>query len=91
MWYEWDEKKYRSNIKKHGIRFDEAIIAFSDPFALEMNDKEFPDRLLLLGFSFYKGILVIVFSETDDVRRIISVRKANKAEEKTYAEKLRFQ
>jgi uncharacterized DUF497 family protein len=34
MRFEWDEKKNKSNIIKHGISFEEAIDVFEDPFHL---------------------------------------------------------
>ena len=40
MKFEWDDKKNQSNIKKHGIRFEQACYAFSDRFALSIFDEE---------------------------------------------------
>jgi uncharacterized DUF497 family protein len=34
MRFEWDERKNRANIRKHGVDFEQAAYAFSDPFAL---------------------------------------------------------
>ena len=38
--FEWDEKKNKENIKKHGISFDEAQKAFLDPKRIFYRDKE---------------------------------------------------
>jgi uncharacterized DUF497 family protein len=34
VWFEWDEAKAQSNERKHRVRFDDAILAFGDPFVL---------------------------------------------------------
>ena len=87
--FEWDEKKNRSNRKKHGVWFEEAQQVFDDASALRFYDllhsKE-EDRFLLLGMSGPGRILVVVFCERerDNVIRIISVRKATKKESKIY-------
>jgi uncharacterized DUF497 family protein len=32
--FAWDSSKAPANWKKHGVRFEDAILAFDDPFAL---------------------------------------------------------
>jgi len=89
--FEWDQKKDLSNIKKHGISFDEAQTAFYDEYAIHFFDpdhSEHEDRFLLLGTSFKLKTLVIChcFREEETVVRIISARKADKGEEQAYWE-----
>lgn len=36
--FEWDSRKAESNLKKHGISFDEATTIFGDPLSLLMDD-----------------------------------------------------
>ncbi|MBR4462751.1 MAG: BrnT family toxin [Erysipelotrichaceae bacterium] len=52
--FEWDEQKNRSNIKKHGVSFEEASTVFYDEYAIMYDDplhsKE-EERFLLLGMS----------------------------------------
>lgn len=31
VWFEWDEFKSRSNLRKHGVGFDDAMLVFADP------------------------------------------------------------
>ncbi len=40
MKFEWDKKKENTNIKKHGITFEQASYVFADPFALNRYDDE---------------------------------------------------
>ena len=44
--FEWDPKKAKSNVQKHGVTFDEASTAFGDPLALLMPD---PDHSLAVS------------------------------------------
>lgn len=75
--FDWDEKKNKSNRKKHGIWFEEAVQVFDDQSAL---------RFLLLGACTAGRVLVVVFCERESASgiRIISARKATKKESKTY-------
>lgn len=54
MNFEWDPEKARRNIAKHGLSFEEAATAFSDPLSITKFDpdhSEDEDRFLLLGAS----------------------------------------
>ncbi len=87
--FEWDERKKKANIKKHGISFDEARTAFYDENAIQFFDpdhSESEDRFILLGISLKLRILVVChcFRESETVVRIISARKADGDEEKEY-------
>jgi uncharacterized protein len=84
MEFEWDPEKAETNVRKHGISFELAKSAFSDPFALDLAD-EFEDELrsILLGTA--EGIvLFVVYTERPPATRIISARRANKHEQNRY-------
>ena len=87
--FEWDGKKEKTNIKKHGISFDEASSAFYDENAIQFFDPDHSqgeDRFILLGISFKLRVLVVChcFRKEETVVRIISARKADRGEEKEY-------
>ena len=87
--FEWDKQKEKSNVKKHGISFDEAHTVFYDEKAIQFFDPDHSDdedRFILLGMSFKLNILVVChcFRESDTVIRIISARKADSDEENEY-------
>jgi uncharacterized DUF497 family protein len=89
MKFEWDPEKYESNLRKHGIRFEEAMEAFNDQLGMEFIDEIKIDRFIKLVFNFHKGVLVVVFQEIDLGKiRIISARKATKSEKKQYAQRI---
>ena len=63
--FSWDPAKARSNLKKHGVSFEEARSVFYDDFAIQFYDEESLDenRFLLLGMSNESRILVVVHCE----------------------------
>ena len=87
--FEWDNKKEKTNKRKHGISFEEARTAFYDENAIQYFDPDHSDeedRFILLGISFKLKVLVVChcFRENDSVIKIISARKADKDEEYEY-------
>jgi hypothetical protein len=92
MRFEWDERKNRANIRKHGVDFEQAAYAFSDPFALNMPDDEHSeseDRWVLLGMVGPDNLLVVVHTErTAGTIRIISARRATRRERGSYESRL---
>ncbi len=87
--FEWDEKKAQSNLRKHGISFEEATTAFGDTLSITIDDplhSQNEDRLILIGLSEDLKTLVVVHVEKRDTVRIISARKASKREKQFYEE-----
>ena len=85
MEFEWDNRKARSNLKKHRVSFEDAITAFDDPFALIYADigHSFQEpRSWLIGESDL-GVVVVVYSEKETCR-LISARMAGKKERLEY-------
>ena len=79
MSFEWDEEKAKTNLKKHGIGFEEATTVFIDPFSIAIPD---PDhsvderRYIEIGNSDKGRALVVVYTERSSNIRVISCRKA---------------
>ncbi len=87
MNYEWDPNKAKSNNKKHGIRFADAIGVFEDENAITIQDEhKSEDRFITIGRDFLSRILVVVYTFRKVVIRIISARKATAREKRTYEE-----
>ena len=87
--FEWDKRKEKTNIKKHGVSFEEAQAVFFDENAIQFFDPDHSDdedRFILLGISFKLRLLVIChcFRKSDTVIRIISARRADGDEENEY-------
>lgn len=82
--FEWDQAKARDNLKKHGVSFSEAATCFLDPAAFTAQDKEYPNRFILIGLSHQLRVLFVVSGEVGERIRIISARKASPAQRKVY-------
>ena len=87
MDYQWDPKKAKNNLEKHGVAFADAISVFCDEFALTIEDDN-PDeqRFVTIGMDALSRIIVVVFTWRNDSIRIISARKATRRERKQYEE-----
>jgi hypothetical protein len=87
--FSWDSAKAATNLKKHGVSFEEAQSVFYDDFAVQFFDESHSnaeDRFLLLGMSTGENLLLICHCEWSDgeVIRIISARRATKSESSYY-------
>jgi uncharacterized DUF497 family protein len=85
--FEWDDNKARSNLKKHGISFEEAVTIFNDPDIATIVDpyhSENEERFVSLGMSFIRRLLLVVHAERNERIRLISARKATETERKIY-------
>jgi uncharacterized DUF497 family protein len=82
----WDESKAESNIKKHGVAFEEAATVLSDPGAQTfMDDGANEERFITVGYSTLRRLLLVVWCERDgDIIRINSARKTTPKERRTY-------
>ena len=83
--FEWDSSKNKANIAKHRVSFEEARTVFSDPDALIIDDPDHSrseERFIILGLSTLLRVLVVChcYRSSDEAIRIISARKATKAE-----------
>ena len=87
--FEWDERKAKENLRKHKVSFAEAVTVFSDPLSVTIPDPEHltgEQRYIDLGTSDRNRVLVVVYTERAKAIRLISARKATRAERKQYEE-----
>jgi len=85
MKFEWDEQKRLINIERHNIDFIEIPQLF-DNWRHTIEDDRFDYgevRYFTLGL-LNGRIFAVTHTETDEVIRIISARKANKNEQAKY-------
>lgn len=88
MEIEYDPVKADSNLKKHGVSFEEAATALYDPMALVQEDMDSigEDRWVLVGLSRKANLLTVVYTlRGEEIIRIISARKATRKEAEYYA------
>lgn len=87
--FEWDERKAAVNVKKHGVSFESAADAFSDPYARVVPDarhSDYEERFFLIGMDLESRVLTICHCERHggSTIRIISARKSTRTEERQY-------
>lgn len=87
--FEWDDTKARSNLRKHGVSFEEAMTVFLDELAVPYRERAHADRLILIGESRIGRVLLVVFAERRGgaIIRIMSARRATPGERRVYAER----
>ena len=86
----WDERKNRSNQRKHGISFEAAALVFDDPSFISVQDREVDGEERWQTIGMVHGVHVLVVAHTVDEEaeriRIVSARKATRSERRLYAQ-----
>lgn len=82
---QWDAEKASSNLRKHGVDFADAETALRDELAMTMPDRDAEEeRFVTLGMDALGRLLVVVYEWRKDEVRMISARKATRAERRQY-------
>jgi uncharacterized protein len=86
--YVWDEAKRKSNLKKHGIDFRDAYLVYENPDKCTYDASRHEEyRLMDVAMAVIKGrLLTLVYTESEEVVRVISFRNASREERKRYEE-----
>jgi uncharacterized DUF497 family protein len=87
MEYEWDERKRKSNLAKHGLDFAHAWEVLESDEKITIEDTKHSQsepRSLTIGY--FRGYLCVAVIHTprQEKTRIISFRRANKKERNCY-------
>jgi len=90
-YFEWDEQKADINLRKHGIRFEDAARVFDDPLAVTDQDRieNGEQRWQTVGMADCYLLLLVAHTvrfedEGIEVVRIISARRVDRAERRRY-------
>ena len=78
--FEWNPEKAESNLKKHGVSFEEAETVFFDPLSLTVADPLHSDdenRFVITGFSNQQRQIVIIHTSNSRFRNIAHKIRAN--------------
>lgn len=86
--FEFDPVKARSNLRKHGISFAEAMTVFRDPLARTITDEghsQEENREITCGLSERARMLIVVHTEEVNGRlRILSACRVTAHEQRDY-------
>ncbi|MEH2194911.1 MAG: BrnT family toxin [Nostoc sp.] len=89
MEFEWDEAKRFTNLRKHGIDFIDIPAVFDgDTVTVEDDRYSYGEQRFVTFGLLQERVVAVVHTERDDLRRIISARKATKYEQRIYFEQL---
>jgi uncharacterized DUF497 family protein len=84
---EWNPDKANSNLKKHGVSFNEASTVFNDLLSTTFPDPEHSygeERYVIIGLSSANRILIVSHTDLIDRVWIISAREATRNERRFY-------
>jgi uncharacterized protein len=90
--FEWDPIKARTNHRKHGISFEEAVNVFDDPYALFEQDRidNETGELRWQAIGLVEEVVLLLVAHTvreegqDELIRLISARRATRKERNRY-------
>jgi len=89
MKFEWDKGKNKSNIRKHGLDFNDAPLFFESPYLCSEDTRtDYKEKRFLAIGTIEKRGVVIAFTKRGNKIRIISIRKANEKEKKKIRNRL---
>ncbi|HEX9930133.1 MAG TPA: BrnT family toxin [Pyrinomonadaceae bacterium] len=89
MRFEWEEDKRQTNLKKHGFDFGGIEAVFEGDTLIVLDDRfDYGETRFVTFGIFYGRVVAVTHLHTDDVIRIISVRKATKNEQRRYFEQI---
>jgi len=91
MDFEWDELKAKTNQRKHGVSFEEALSCFFDPeqvafYDCDHSDNE--DREIMIAHSNQGRLVLVVYALRKNTIRLISARRATKREAEDYEKRI---
>ena len=87
--FEWDPRKAKVNLAKHGVSFEEAMTVFGDLLARIFDDEEHSEdekQEIIIGHSIQQHLVLVSFTCDEDTIRLLSARKATRQERKDYEE-----
>ncbi len=81
-----DPKKNAANLKKHGVSLTEGDGVLNDPLAITIEDAsaEGEQRFVSIGTNVLGSLMVVAYTYRGDDVRLLSVRKAEPKERRTY-------
>ncbi len=86
MDFEWDERKNRLNIEKHGISFDTARKIFEGPVLAWIDNRKDYGEIREISLGKVEGQVLLTVAHTDRNQniRIISARVASQKERSSF-------
>jgi len=85
MKFAWDDAKSERNRRERGFDFATAALIFAGPVQTIVDERRDygEERIIAIG-EIDSEVLVLVYTDRGQVRRIISARRANRKERETW-------
>ena len=85
----YDPSKNSANKQKHGLFLQDAVDLEWDMLLAKPDTRYDYDEIRMIGYApIGQRLFCVVYTDRGEVRRIISLRKANKREVKNYASQI---
>jgi uncharacterized DUF497 family protein len=89
MQLEWDPEKRKETLKHRKLDFARCSEVFAGPTLTTTDPRDYEGETRMMTVGFLDAVLVVVvWTERDDHRRIISMRKATPRERKCYEQEM---
>lgn len=88
MEFQWDERKSARNVTKHAIDFSDAIQIFDDLILDGPSRRSLSEERRIAIGRMGPYLITVVYTMRGSMRRIISARRASRAERKAYEAEL---
>ena len=87
---EFDSKKKEANVAKHGVSLSESDGVLLDPLGLTIEDESAGGEVqyVTIGMNSLGSLMVVVWTEREADVRLISARKAEPKERRSYEERI---
>ena len=89
--FEWDTKKAKTNLQKHGVAFGEAATVLRNRLSITIYDPDHSDqedRYITVGMSGSGRFLMVAHTDRGARTRIINARELTRKERKAYEEEI---
>lgn len=85
MQFEWDSAKHKKTLRERGFGFDRAILIFAGPVLERQDDRRtYGERRIQAIGQVEEDVLLVVYTQRGEVRRIISARLASRKERQAW-------
>jgi uncharacterized DUF497 family protein len=85
MRFDWDADKRVSNLAKHGVDFADVTVVFESRMLVIVDSRKDYGEIRYIGIGMSKGgEVTLVWTERDDMIRLISARRAHAKERALY-------
>lgn len=85
----FDLAKRNRTFEERGLAFEDAALVFNGQTLDQIDERfDYPEERIITAGYLTGRLVIVVWTARDDARHIISMRKANEREQKSFAQRL---